>query len=190
MVTDEQVDPTTRAFSYNIASIEAVQGPNFQLAIERATLDSRGDSLSIRGTDKIRLGSTGAEASRWTSDSSLNIRFGDGLQGSRQVVVTVGSAGSRCRMYTYFAPAILMPFLNEVFDLPDTFISDTFIHFVSESTNGPGTGAVSLFVHGCVMGHSSYTPKSGSQRAPAVVLFGRQTRPYHVQLVKVVVVAQ
>ena len=179
MVTDEQVGTTTRAFSYNIASIEAVQGPNFQLAIERATLDSRGDSLSIRGTDKIRLGSTGAEASRWTSDSSLNIRFGDGLQGSRQVVVTVGSAGSRCRMYTYFAPAILMPFRDEVFDLPDNFIS-----------NGPGTGAVSLFVHGCVMGHSSYTPKSESQRAPAVVLFGRQTRPYHVQLVKVVVVAQ
>jgi hypothetical protein len=156
MVTDEQVGTTTRAFSYNIASIEAVQGPNFQLAIERAALDSRGDSLSIRGTnfgrreysDKIRLGSTGAEASRWTSDSSLSIRFGDGLQGSRQVVVTVGSAGSRCRMYTYFAPAILMPFRNEVFDLPDTFIS-----------NGPGTGAVSLFVHGCLMGHSSYTPK-------------------------------
>lgn len=51
-------------------------------------------------------------------------------------------------MYTYFASAILMPFRNEVFDLPDTFIS-----------NGPGTGAVSLFVHGCLMGHSSYTPK-------------------------------
>jgi hypothetical protein len=104
MITDEQVGTTTRTFSYNIASIKAVQGPNFQLAIERAALDSRGDSLSIRGTkfgrqeyfDKIRLGSIGAEASRWTSDSSLSIRFGDGLQGPRQVVVTVLAPDAGC----------------------------------------------------------------------------------------------
>ena len=96
-------------------------------------------------TDKVMLGGTRTDASTWISDSSVNVRFLDGVRGSRQVVVTAGTEGTTSNLFTYFAPAIMMPFVDGALLQPTSYKS-----------NGPGTGATVLFVHGALMGHASY----------------------------------
>jgi len=96
-------------------------------------------------TDKAMLGGTRTDASTWISDSSVNVRFLDGVRGSRQVVVTAGTEGTTSNLFTYFAPAIMMPFVDGALLQPTSYKS-----------NGPGTGATVLFVHGALMGHASY----------------------------------
>jgi len=153
-VTGEQIGTRTRAFSYDTSSVKVATRTSFGVAVERASLSSRGDLMSTAGTNfgtqdytsGKSMGDTAAQASFWISDSAMYARFSDGLRGSRQVVVTVGSAGTTSRLFTYFAPAIMMPFGDGVAPFPDTYKS-----------NGPGTGATVLFIHGALMGHAQYT---------------------------------
>ena len=114
-ISEVQVGSATKTFSYNLPSVMLAPRPDLATSVRHAGLDSRGDSISIRGlnfgaqgySNKVMSGGTVAPASRWISDSSLNIRFGDGLQGSRLVVVTVGSQGTTTNIFTYFSPAIM-----------------------------------------------------------------------------------
>ena len=158
-VTDVQVATRSRAFSYDISSVSSTARTSFEVAVQRASLASRADLMSTAGTNfateaytnRIRLGGTAVQASFWISDSAMSARFSDGLRGSRHVILTVGSAGTTSRLFTYFAPAIMMPFEDGV-DL-----SYNHSYHQSYKSNGPGTGAAILYVHGALMGHAAYS---------------------------------
>jgi len=67
------------------------------------------------------------------------------MQKSCQIIVTAGHEGTVTAAFTYLRPAILMPFEP----LPTTFLS-----------NFPGTGAAVVYLHGGLMGHTSYSVKT------------------------------
>jgi hypothetical protein len=151
-VTNVALSSATQAYSYDLVAVSDLTWPGLRSAIEHAQLTSRGDSMMVAGSsfgdhdysDDVRVGNTGAEASRWVSDTVIYIRFSNGVMGTKKLISSVGATATSTSLFSYYAPAILMPW----FPLPASFL-----------TNTPGTGAAFLFVHGAFFGHTSYTPK-------------------------------
>ena len=100
------------------------------------TVHGRNMGVNARYTAIAREGQTGCEATEWESDTSMRCKVGQGVSGTRRVVMTAGQRSG---------------------SVTESMSTDMIGLSVLSSLNRLAVGSESVTVHGTSMGNAGYT---------------------------------
>ena len=91
MTAGERGGSVTQAWSGDVGMMSVIDGSNRGgTGSGSVTVHGAGMGLVSVYTGRAREGQTGCEATEWVSDTSMRCRVGQGVSGTRRVVMTAG----------------------------------------------------------------------------------------------------